>query len=47
LRSAEGGDDVVGLAEVFLPDDLGLAIDAAALPCVVVGLPANGLLDDA
>jgi hypothetical protein len=30
LGGGQGSDNVVGLAEVFLPDDLGLAIDAAA-----------------
>ena len=27
---SQGGDDVVGAAEILLPDDLGLAVDAAA-----------------
>ena len=34
--SSQSGDDVVGAAEILLPDDLGLAVDAAAFACVVV-----------
>ena len=44
---SQGGDDVVGTAEVLLPDDGGLAVDAAALAGVVVGPAADGFLDDA
>src|SRR5262249_32766574 len=32
----QGGDDVVGAAEILLPDDFGLAVDPAAFACVVV-----------
>ena len=42
-----GSDDVFELAEVLLPDNLGLAIDAAAFAGVVVDASVNGLLDDA
>ena len=44
---SQGGDDVVGAAEILLPDDFGLAVDAAALACVVVDLAVDGLLDEA
>ena len=44
---SQRGDDVVGAAEILLPDDFGLTGDAAAFACVVVGLPADGLLDKA
>ncbi len=44
---SQRGDDVVGAAEILLPDDLGLAVDAAAFACVVGGLPADGLLEEA
>ena len=45
--AAHGGEDVVGSAEVFLPDDLGFAVDALALAGVVVGFAADGFFDDA
>jgi hypothetical protein len=44
---SQGGNDVVGAAEILLPDNLGLAIDAAAFACVVLRLPAYGLFDEA
>src|SRR5262249_52332726 len=43
----QGGDDVVSAAEILLPDDLGLAVDAAAFAWVVVGLAVDGLLEEA
>lgn len=36
-----GGDDVVDLAEVDLPDDLGFAVDALAIAGVVIGVAAD------
>jgi hypothetical protein len=44
---AERGDAVAGLAQVFLPDDLGLAFDAPAFPRVIGGLAPDRFLDDA
>ena len=36
-----GGDDVIGLAEVLLPEDLRLAVDPLAFAGIVVGRAAN------
>ena len=44
---SEGGDDVVGATEVLLPDDGGLAVDAAPCAGVVGGTPAEDRLDEA
>jgi hypothetical protein len=44
---ADGRDEVVSPAEVLLPDDLGLAADAAAFAGLVVGVAAEDLPDNA
>ena len=47
LDPLHGLNNVLGAPQVFLLDDLGLAIDAFALPRVVVGVSVDGFLDDA
>jgi len=44
LRSREATDQLLRGADVFLPDDLRLAVNALALPEVVVGSTADHLL---
>lgn len=43
---AHGSDDIVCPPEVFLPDDLGLAVDPLAFAGVVVSLAVNVLFND-
>jgi len=45
--SGHGVDDVLGAAEVFLPDDFGFAVDALGFAGVVVGVAADAFLDEA
>jgi len=40
----ESGEDILGAAEVLLPDDLGFAVDALALAGVVVGMASDLLV---
>ncbi len=47
VGSLEFLDDAVGTAQVGLGDDLGLAVDALGDAGVVVGVPADDLLDEA
>src|SRR5262249_37408278 len=39
-------DDIIGAAEVLLPDDRGPAVDPAAFARVVVGLAVDGFFDN-
>ena len=45
-RLSHGPDDIFRTAQVLLPDDLGFAVDALALPGIIIGLAADHFLGD-
>jgi len=47
IGTGESEDQLLGGADVFLPDDLGFAVDASAFAQVVIGSPADEFLSEA
>lgn len=47
IWTGESEDQLLGGADVLLPDDLGLAVDASAFAQVVIGSPADEFFSEA